>query len=57
MVIMNKWYRYRALCPSTVPTVDWVGLGSGELDKGQDVGSISMQLVCRRILPLGRKSV
>jgi hypothetical protein len=55
MAIMMKWYRYRAQCPSTVPTVDRVGLGSGELDKAQDVGSISMQLVC--ILPLGRKSV
>ena len=34
-------------------TVDWVLLGSGKLEKG----SIYMQIVCRRTLPLGRKSM
>ena len=38
---------------STMPTVDWVLLGSGKLEKG----SIYMQIVCRRTLPLSRKSM
>ena len=37
---------------STVPTVVWVLLGSGESNKGQEFGSLYMQLVCRRTLPL-----
>ena len=42
---------------STLPTVDWVVLGSGESNKGKDIGSLYIQLVCGRILPLARKSL
>ena len=34
-----------------MPTGDWVLLGSGESNKGQDFGSLYLQLVCRRTLP------
>jgi hypothetical protein len=33
---------------STVPTVDWVLLGSGESNKGWGFGSLHLQLVCGR---------
>ena len=42
---------------SIVPTADWVLLGSGESNKGQELGRLYMQLVSRRILPVGRESV
>ena len=32
---------------STVPSVDWVLLGSDESSKGWDFGSLQLQLVCR----------
>ena len=32
----------------TVPTVDWVLLGSGECNKGQEFGSRYLLHVCRR---------
>ena len=35
---------------STVPTADWVLLGSGESNKGQEFVSLHLQLVCRRAL-------
>ena len=31
----------------TMPTVDWVLLGSCEANKGQEFGSLHLQLVCR----------
>ncbi len=36
--------------PNTV--IDWVILGSGEFNKGQDCGSLQLQLVCRTYLAL-----
>ena len=42
---------------SIMPTVDWVFLGSGESNKGQDFGSLCVQLVCGCTLLLGRESV
>ena len=39
---------------STVTKVDWVLRGSGESNKGC-VGSLYLQLVCRRTWPLGSK--
>lgn len=36
----------------TVPTPDWVLLGSGELQQGVGSWQPYLQLVCRRILPL-----
>ena len=35
-----------------MPTVDWVLLGSGEPNKRQELGSLHLQLVCGRTLPL-----
>ena len=32
---------------STMPTVDWVLLGSGESNKGHECGSLYLRLVCR----------
>ena len=43
---------------STVPVVEWVLLGSGESNKGQEPGSLYLQLVCRtHVASFGRKSV
>lgn len=42
---------------STVPMVDGVVLGFGASNKGQDPSSLYKQFVCRRTLPLGRKSL
>ena len=35
-----------------VPTFHWVLLGSGNSNKGYNVGSLYLELVCRRTLPL-----
>jgi hypothetical protein len=41
---------------STVPTDDWVLLGSGDSNKGQELGSFYLQLVCRaHLASFGRK--
>ena len=37
---------------STVPTVDWVLPACGKSNKGQDSGSLQLQVVCMRTLPL-----
>ena len=42
---------------STVPTLDFVLLEPGESNKGKDIGSHYMQLVCRHVLPLGKGSM
>ena len=43
---------------STVSTIDWVLLESGESNKGQEVGSLFLQLVCRtHLASLGKESV
>ena len=41
--------RWGAVCIlSTVPTVERLLLGSGKSNKGQEIGSLELQLVCRR---------
>ena len=40
---------------STVPTVDWVLLGSGESTQGYDCDSLKLQLVCRKYLAFWQK--
>ena len=43
---------------STVPTDDWVLFGSGDSNKGQELGSLYLQLACRaHLASFGRKSV
>ncbi len=48
------WPRFkgRATILSSIPTVDKIMLGSEEASKGQAFGSLDMQLVCMRTLPL-----
>ena len=54
----THWPRLAVSILSTMPTVDWVLLGSGESNKGQELGSLYLQLVCRtHLASFGRKSV
>jgi hypothetical protein len=51
-------WRWAVYILSTVPVVDWVLLGSGESDKGQELGSPYLQPVCRtHLASFDRKSV